>query len=297
MKSSGESNMKNKRILVLGASGMAGHTITLYFQKKGYDVTTITQNHFNVFPNKNIVLDVFKREKLELIVKKGNFDSIINCVGILNELANKNPDKAVYLNSYLPHYLSSITKDTNTKIIQMSTDCVFSGKKGQYTEYDFKDGETFYDRSKALGEITNDKDLTFRNSIIGPDINENGIGLFNWIMKQDKPIKGYTRAMWTGVTTLTLAKAMEQAIEQNLTGIYNLVNNQSISKYNLLQLFNKYFKNNSIEIEKYDGVKVDKSLLRTRTDFKFEVPSYDEMVKEMSEWVITNKEYYKNYNL
>ncbi|MBU1092995.1 MAG: SDR family oxidoreductase [Firmicutes bacterium] len=289
--------MKNNRILVLGASGMAGHTITLYFQEKGYDVSTLTQNHFSVFANKNIVLDVFEREKLENIINEGDFDAIINCVGILNEFANNNPDKAIYLNSYLPHYLSNLTKNTKTKIIQMSTDCVFSGKKGQYAEYDFKDGETFYDRSKALGEIDNNKDLTFRNSIIGPDINENGIGLFNWFMKQDKPIKGYSRAMWTGVTTVTLARAMEQAIVQNLTGIYNLVNNQSISKYELLQLFNMYFRKSSVKIEKNDEVKIDKSLLRTRSDFKFEVPSYEEMVKEMSEWVLTHKEYYKSYKL
>lgn len=289
--------MKNIKILILGASGMAGHTITLYFQEKGYDVLTLTQNDFSLIPNKNIVLDVFERIKLANIINEGDFDAIINCVGILNEFANNNPDKAIYLNSYLPHYLSNLTKNTKTKIIQMSTDCVFSGKKGQYSEYDFKDGETFYDRSKALGEIVNNKDLTFRNSIIGPDINENGIGLFNWFMKQEKPIEGYSRAMWTGVTTVTLAKAMEQAIVQNLTGIYNLVNNQSISKYELLHLFNKYFRNSSIEIEKNDEVKIDKSLLRTRADFNFEVPSYDEMVKEMSEWVLTHKEYYMSYKL
>jgi len=293
----GEMNMKNIKILILGASGMAGHTITLYFQEKGYDVLTLTQNDFSLIPNKNIVLDVFERIKLANIINEGDFDAIINCVGILNEFANNNPDKAIYLNSYLPHYLSNLTKNTKTKIIQMSTDCVFSGKKGQYSEYDFKDGETFYDRSKALGEIVNNKDLTFRNSIIGPDINENGIGLFNWFMKQEKPIEGYSRAMWTGVTTVTLAKAMEQAIVQNLTGIYNLVNNQSISKYELLHLFNKYFRNSSIEIEKNDEVKIDKSLLRTRADFNFEVPSYDEMVKEMSEWVLTHKEYYMSYKL
>lgn len=289
--------MTNKKILVLGASGMAGHTITLYFQKQGYDVITMTQNSIGVLINNNIVLDAFEREKLGGIVKSGNFDAIINCIGILNEFANDNPDKAVYLNSYLPHYLESLTKNTKTKVIQMSTDCVFSGKKGHYTEYDFKDGETFYDRTKALGELNNDKDLTFRNSIVGPDINEKGIGLFHWFMKQEGPIFGYTEAMWTGVTTLTLAKAMEKAIEENLSGIYNLVNNEPISKYDLLQLFNKYFKKGNTIIYPKSDVKVNKSLVRTRNDFSFQVPSYDLMIKEMLDWVIENKGLYPEYKI
>ena len=94
----------------------------------------------------------------------------------------------------------------------MSTDCVFSGKTGWYSETSSRDGETFYDRSKALGELENNKDLTFRNSIIGPDLNKNGIGLFNWFMKQEGQIYGFTKAIWTGVTTLTLAKAMERCV-------------------------------------------------------------------------------------
>ena len=184
-----------------------------------------------------------------------------------------------------------------TKVIHMSTDCVFSGKKGQYTEYDFKDGDTFYDRSKALGEINNNKDLTFRNSIIGPDLNENGIGLFNWFMKQNDHVNGYSNAMWTGVTTLTLAKAMEKAIEENITGIYNLVNNTSISKYELIKLFNKYFKNNKIVISKFEDFKSDKSLIRTRNDFSFTVPSYEQMVFEMHEWVLKYKDLYIRYGI
>lgn len=286
---------KKLRILILGASGMAGHTITLYFYKKRYDVTMCTQNPFNYYGIKNIVLDAFDKSKLEEVVVNGKYDAIINCIGILNDLANNNPDKAIYLNSYIPHLLESLTKNTNTKVIQMSTDCVFSGKKGLYYENDFKDGETFYDRTKALGEIDNNKDLTFRNSIIGPDINKNGIGLFNWFMKQNGPINGYTNAMWTGVTTLTLAKAMEKGIQENLTGIYNLVNNTSISKYDLLKLFNKYFKNNSIEIKPYENFKVDKSLRCGRNDFSFVVPTYEQMVKEMYEWVVSNNELYPDY--
>jgi dTDP-4-dehydrorhamnose reductase len=182
-----------------------------------------------------------------------------------------------------------------TKIIHMSTDCVFSGKTGYYSETSFRDGETFYDRSKALGELENNKDLTFRNSIIGPDISESGIGLFNWFMKQDDQISGFTKVIWTGVTTLTLAKAMEQALKENLTGIYNLVNNERISKYDLLKLFNKYMKDDQIKILPSDKLSLDKSLINNRTDFLFEVPSYEAMVAEMKVWIDNHKKLYQHY--
>lgn len=286
-----------KKILILGASGMAGHTITLYFSSIGYEVVALSQFPIEYFKGENIVMDVFDTKKLIDIIKNGNFDAVINCVGILNESAENNKDKAVFLNSYLPHLLVDITSDIKTKVIHMSTDCVFSGKKGQYKEYDFRDGDSFYDRSKALGEINNQKDLTFRNSIIGPDLNENGIGLFNWFMKQSGQIKGYSYAMWTGVTTLTLAKAMEKAIDQNLTGIYNLVNNTAISKLDLLKLFNKYFRNNEIRIVEFNDFVSDKSLVRTRNDFDFEVPSYDQMVSEMSVWIKKYKTLYPKYKI
>lgn len=282
-----------KKILVLGASGMAGHTISLYFKKQNYDVTTLTTSPFFIKPN--IVLDAFDYLKLKEVVLEGQYDAVINCIGLLNEFANNNPDKAIYLNGFLPHYLSQITKNTKTKIIQMSTDCVFSGEKGSYSEYDFKDGKTMYDQSKAIGELNNSKDLTFRNSIIGPDINPNGIGLFNWFIKQTGDLKGYRKAIWTGVTTLTLAKAMEKAIIDNLTGIYNLVNNETISKYELLKIFNDIFKKGNLKITPDDQVALNKSLMRTRKDFEFVVPSYKDMILEMAEWIKENIEIYPHY--
>lgn len=284
----------NKRVLVLGASGMAGHLISSYFNEQGYDVSTLTATK-NTNRN-NYHCDVFDRERLVKIIETGNFKTIINCIGILNEYAETSKDKAVYLNSYLPHLLSTVTKGTKTKIIQMSTDCVFSGRKGQYKENDFKDGESFYDRTKALGELNNSKDLTFRNSIIGPDINANGIGLFNWFMKQSGDIYGFTGAMWTGVTTLTLAKAMLRAIETDLSGIYNLVNNKPISKFELLELFNKYFKKNQVVVLPHSETKINKSLICTREDFDFEVPSYEQMIKEMHTWIVKHQDLYCNYN-
>ncbi|OKP83388.1 NAD(P)-dependent oxidoreductase, partial [Paenibacillus sp. P3E] len=231
------------KYLILGAAGMAGHTISLYLHEQGYEVTTFTRSYFPI--GKNIIGDAYYNlDLLSKVILEGDFTVVVNCIGLLNQYAEDNKQKAVFLNSYLPHYISDLTKEMRTRVIHMSTDCVFSGKKGNYIEDSFKDGETFYDRSKALGELDNAKDLTLRNSIIGQDMNVEGIGLFNWFMKQSNEVNGYSRAMWSGVTTLTLAKAIEKAALVNLVGIYHLVNNESISKFNLLSLFNAYFKGN-----------------------------------------------------
>jgi len=281
------------KILVLGSTGMAGHIITLYFCRRGYDTVAFSNTPFRHC--KNIIGDATDIPFMKNILEGGQYDVIINCIGILNEFAEYKKAEAVFLNSYLPHYVADFLKETKTKIIQMSTDCVFSGKLGQYSENSVKDGETFYDRSKALGELDDNKNLTFRNSIIGPDMNKSGIGLFNWFMKQKDVIEGYKTAIWTGVTTLTLAKAMEQGIKENLTGIYHLVNTESISKYDLLGLFNKYFRNNQIKIKSSNAIVSDKSLINNRTDFSFKVPDYEQMVAEMKEWVISHKELYPHY--
>jgi len=179
----------------------------------------------------------------------------------------------------------------------MSTDCVFSGKRGEYTEEDFRDGETFYDRSKALGELEDGKNITLRNSIVGPDINSKGIGLLNWFMQQKDEINGYNKAMWTGQTTLQLAKTMEQAAKDKAHGLYNTVPDHSISKYHLCNLFNHHFRNDSLIIHPVDGVNADKSLKRTRFEFGYLIPDYDIMVTELAEWIKKHKELYPHYNL
>jgi dTDP-4-dehydrorhamnose reductase len=281
------------KVLLLGATGMAGHMIALYFQGAGHDVTAFSRRKFEYC--NNIIGDITDFALLKNVIEEGKYDAVINAIGILNKDAEDNKSLAVLLNSYLPHFLGNITRDIKTKVIHMSTDCVFSGKTGGYTETSLRDGETFYDRSKALGELENNKDLTFRNSIIGPDLNRNGIGLFNWFMKQEGQINGFTKAIWTGVTTLTLAKAMEKALEENLTGLYNLVNNESVNKFDLLGLFNKHMKDSRLVILPSDAVALDKSLINNRSDFSFIVPSYEQMVIEMKEWILNHKEIYPHY--
>ncbi|MEG1790788.1 MAG: sugar nucleotide-binding protein [Clostridia bacterium] len=282
------------KVLVLGASGMAGHTVALYLNESGADVTALTRRPFELC--NNIVGDATNLHFLENVIKEGKFDAIVNCIGILNKDAEENKANAVFLNSFLPHFLVFITQNTATKIIHMSTDCVFSGYNAPYKENSFHDGETFYDRSKALGEINDTKNLTFRNSIIGPDISDDGCGLFNWFMKQDNEIHGFHNAIWTGVTTITLAKAIKKAIENNLTGLYNLVNNTSISKYELCVMFNDYFKEGKIEIVKDFRDMPNKTLINTRKDFDFIVPTYRQMIIEMKEWILEHKNLYPQYN-
>jgi len=282
-----------KKILVLGSTGMAGHLITLYFHELNYDVTALSTTAFPY--TNNIICDVMQDGQFSKIITEGNYDVIINCIGVLNQSAEDYKDKAVYLNSYLPHKICKLIEKTKTKYIHMSTDCVFSGEADYYVENSLRDGNTFYDRSKALGEINDNKNLTFRNSIIGPDMNENGIGLFNWFMKQTNNINGFDGVKWTGVTTITLAKAMEQAINENLTGIYNLVNNTTITKYDMLKLFNKLSHKN-LNITRKSDVKVSKILKNTRqNEFSFVVPSYEVMIFDMFDWINKHKNLYKHY--
>ncbi len=280
-------------ILVLGATGMAGHVISIYLKEVGHNVTAFSRREFKYC--KNIKGDITNFAYLKKVILDGNYDAVINAVGILNKEADDNKPNAILVNSYLPHYLSEITQNLKTKIIHMSTDCVFSGESGGYTETSFRDGGTFYDRTKALGELENDKDLTFRNSIIGPDLNKDGIGLFNWFMKQEGQINGYYKAIWTGVTTLTLAKAMNMALENNLTGLFNLVNNETINKFELLKLFNKHMRGNALTIFPSDVVVLDKSLINNRDDFEFTVPSYEQMIIEMKEWMDNHINLYPHY--
>jgi len=285
-----------KKILVIGAKGMAGHVVSHYLESLGkYSVWKMARN-FQTKDN-SFDLDIYDIDGLGDILISNKFDYVINCIGILNRDAEDNPEKAVWFNSYFPHWLSSMGKKCDFKLVHISTDCVFSGKEGGYTEQSFKNGIGYYAQSKALGEVINEKDLTFRTSIIGPELNIGGIGLFHWFMGQKNDISGYRYAFWTGVTTLELAKAIDAALDQNLTGLYHLVNGTKISKFDLLNLFNLIFKNDEIKISSNDSYKVDKSLIDTRNDFVYEVPSYKNMILEMKKYMDENKSLYQqNYS-
>lgn len=285
------------KFLVLGAGGMAGHVVTIHLAERGHSVTALSRNPFPWGACQSIQGDIKDASFLGGVLAAGCYDAVVNCVGVLNQDAERDRSLAVRLNSLLPHALEDMTRGTGTKVIQISTDCVFSGATGGYHEGAHRDGAAFYDRSKALGELENDKDLTFRTSLVGPDVNPNGIGLFNWFMRQSGSIKGYSRAIWTGVTTDVLAQAVEQAVECGLTGLYHLVNAAPISKFDLLGLFNEHFRNGEVNITPEPSVSVDKSLVNNRRDFPFAVPSYREMVEGMKRWVSAHAPLYPHYSL
>lgn len=283
------------KFLVLGCNGMAGHLISLYLKEKGHSVTGFARSRSKYV--ETIVGDATDTELLKSIIINGNYDSVINCIGLLNQFAENNKSMAVLLNGYLPHFLADITRGTDTQIIHMSTDCVFSGKRGQYTEEDECDGQLFYDKTKAIGEIEDEKNITLRQSIVGPDIKEEGIGLLNWFMKQEGSVNGYTKAMWTGQTTLQLAKTMESAAKQRAHGLFNTVPETNISKYELLRLFNRYMRNDELTVNPVEGVNADKSLKRTRFEFDCKIPDYETQVAELSEWMRAHREMYPHYKL
>lgn len=283
-----------KKILLLGSAGMAGQALKFELLKYSNLIELIDVSRSNKISKPSILLDVTNFDELNKIVCESNFDYIINCIGLLNNVAEKNPEQSILINSYLPRYLEKITIGTKTRIIHISTDCVFSGKKGGYIESDFKDGNGIYAQSKALGEINNDKDLTIRTSIIGPDLNSDGIGLFNWVCKQSGEIKGYKNAFWSGVTTIVLAKYIFKIIiSSNFpTGLIHFTNNKKISKYQLLCIIKDEFKLNQIKIIEFDIYKVDKSFINTRNDLDLNLSSYQEMISEMKHWMYSQEHKY-----
>lgn len=283
-----------KKIAVIGCKGMAGHVVKTYLESIGnYHVWGIARD---VKPENNLInLDITNIKELEDILNKEVFDVVINCIGVLNKSAENNSELAIWFNSYFPQLLASFGKKYDFKLIHISTDCVFSGIKGDYNEDSFKDGEGFYAKSKSLGEIINNKDLTFRTSIIGPELNQNGIGLFNWFMKQENEISGFSNAYWTGVTTIELAEGINQSIKQDLKGLYHFVNERKISKYDLINIFNQHFRDNKIKVIEDNNYKIDKSLICTRNDFNYNVSSYSDMIFKMKQWMLIHNENYNHY--
>lgn len=276
------------KILLLGSDGMLGHVVKAYFEENDYEVVCTNRKN----KKSDLYFDITDSvSAIEKIIKNVKPDVLINCIGILNKVAEEHKALAILINSYLPHYLDELSEKYKFKFIHVSTDCVFDGKVGDYDESSIPNEINMYGRSKALGEVINDRSVTLRTSIVGPDINENGIGLFQWFMKQNGEVGGYDKVIWTGVTTIWFAKCMEVAIKNNLVGLHHCVNNDSISKYDLITLFKKYF-DKDIVINHNSDVISKKTLIRTKVSYDFKIPSYDQMVKDMRDWVISHKAMY-----
>jgi dTDP-4-dehydrorhamnose reductase len=270
--------MSIKRIMVLGSTGMLGHQVTNYFLSlDNYEVLNVSYK--NKLNNDSIIINVFDLNLLEQFIHQIKPDFIVNCIGVLIGGSN-DFENAIYINAYLPHKLKKIIDNLHSKLIHISTDCVFSGNKGNYHENDYKDGLGIYAQTKILGEIIDETNTTLRTSIIGPEIKENGEGLFHWFMNQKNNINGYQKEIWSGVSTIQLSKVIKCVIEKNITGLYHVTNNTSISKNDLLHLFNKYTNKNLI-INPTQGKYSNKSLIDTRKNLGYLIPSYEEMVSEM----------------
>lgn len=286
----------NHRVLILGATGMLGHVVHAYLEKNS-DYELFNLVYRNKLNEKSILCDVTNKAELERILLEFKPSIVINCIGVLIKESQSDPSRAIYINAYLPHSLVQVCNRIQAKLIHVSTDCVFSGKSGGYSELDFRDADDVYGRSKSLGEVIISPHLTLRTSIIGPEIKAQGEGLFHWFMRQEGVINGYTKAFWGGVTTLELSKAILKSIQEELTGLYHVTNGTRISKFDLLSIINQKLPKKKVEIHPVYGKEVDKSLV-TSKEVDFRVPSYSQMTDEMIKEILANESMYKeNYNI
>lgn len=271
------------KILILGSEGMAGHMISNYLSKQGYTINTLARN------NADFCVNVENINEITTLVERirNDYDFIINCIGLLVQQSIERPDRAAIINAWLPHMIENKIQKSKTRFIHLSTDCVFDGTEGNYSEDHVHTEVNAYGKSKSYGEINNTKDITFRMSIIGPEIKKNGTGLMNWITtSEEKTLSGWDNALWNGITTLQLAKCIEQYLKNPIvSGIYHLVNNDVyITKYELLNKINKQY-NLGKTIFKSKGPKsVNKILVNNRQDFQFDIPDYDIQLQELHEY-------------
>jgi dTDP-4-dehydrorhamnose reductase len=264
------------KITVVGSRGMAGHVIVKYLKQQGHTVASVDRT----------VLDI-EHDNVNQFFKAQDCDFLINAVGLLVKDCGDRPDRAATVNAWWPQYCAYRLKDTNTRLIHLSTDCVFDGAQGNYIEADKHTETNAYGRSKSFGEINNAKDITFRMSIIGPEL-KNGTGLLNWILtNKDREMPGWDNAWWNGITTLQLAKCIDHYIRQpTIAGIYHLVNNDvQINKYDLLCKINEVYKLDK-HIVCTQGLKtVNKILVDTRGEIDFAIPDYDTQLQQLRDFI------------
>lgn len=240
------------------------------------------------------IIDLRNIDQVKAIIKKIKPNIVINAAGLLIKDSETKPLDATLLNSVLPLSLQLLSKKLNFKLIQISTDCVFSGDDGPYKISDYKDPKNIYGKTKALGEINDNYNLTIRTSVIGPDLKKEGKELFNWFMHQSGKVNGYAKSIWSGITTLELAKCIELCIIEDIVGIKHLSTKSPISKYELLLLLKNYT-SNKIILEKVDGPVTNKVLLIDENDFFYCKKSHNILIEEMVRDIVETKNY-PHYN-
>lgn len=284
--------MKSTKVLILGATGMLGHTLfSELTDKNDLDVYGTARNIRAVewaFPQK-------KLEKIRQGVDAENFDTIIravtstkpdiviNCIGLIKHVPMaQDPLSAINVNAQLPHRISLVCKTAGARMVHFSTDCAFDGKKGGYTEQDASDAKDLYGRTKYLGEVEYPHCITLRTSIIGHEL-KGKRGLVEWFLSQEGKVRGFTRAIYSGFPTVEMARIIGDYVMPNrdLTGLYHVSSNP-ISKYDLLQLVAERY-GKQIEIEPFDDFCCDRSLDSSR--FKdvtgYNPPPWPDLVEKM----------------
>tara|TARA_Y100000994_G_scaffold247217_1_gene252113 strand:+ start:618 stop:1490 length:873 start_codon:yes stop_codon:yes gene_type:complete len=289
----------NRKILILGVDGMIGHKIAQVLainnEVTGTSRKEISSSDLGIkratILNKDFVID----KSLDFISDIMP-DVIINCVGITTRRINEsNTNHLSLINSDLPKLINDWSMNNSIKMIHMSTDCVFSGKSGNYLDDDIPDAEDIYGYSKSIGEINNNKTLTLRSSMIGREI-YNHTELFEWLIKnKNGKIEGYDNVIYSGITTIRMAKIIDFILKENLnlSGIYN-ISSIPISKYDLLKLLINSF-DLKIDISKTAQIKSNKVLISKKfTEITgIKTPNWTDLISEFKQDCETYSDIYK----
>ena len=282
--------MEKTKILVLGASGMLGHTLFKYLSSKDnlevFGTFRDCNEDFFMHYEKKFLLNNIDASDLNSIEKnllEIKPKIVINCIGVIKQSKDLEKSNMIFLNSLFPKSMSEICERLKIRLLLVSTDCVFSGKKGFYSELDVPDCNDLYGISKLEGEVT-DKEhvITLRTSIIGHEL-RNKESLLEWFLRQKKSIKGYEKAIFSGFPTVVFAQIIYDFIIFNnkLSGLFHVSSNP-ISKFDLIKKISYKYKKN-INIIKDDVVKIDRSLnsKKFKSITGFIPPSWDEMIELM----------------
>ena len=258
------------KILILGATGMLGSQVCKYFyNKKKYATICVARSRkkftlLNSTGKKKIkatFLDLQSLKKTKKMILKLQPDYLINCVGMVKQIMNKqNKKETFFLNTKLPKVLNDLAKSENFKFIHFSTDCVFSGKRGHYRENDVSDCKDYYGKTKYLGENDSINTINLRTSIIGHELNTK-IGLLEWFLSSKKKVFGFKNAIFSGLTTLEIAKILDKhIINKNVIkfGTFH-ISSKPINKYNLLKMISKIYKKNILIVPNY-SIKCNRAL-------------------------------------
>lgn len=280
------------KILVLGSTGMLGSAVFRAFQSnKDLDVWGTLRNTSGLtyFPAQDHIklisdIDVLDQDILLNLFEKIKPDVVINCVGLIKQLSSaKDPLVILPINSILPHRLAKLCSISGSRLVHISTDCVFSGIKGLYTESDISDAVDLYGKSKFIGELSElPHVITLRTSIIGHELNSN-YSLIDWFLSQSGAVKGYINAIYSGLPTVELARVIMDFVipRPDLTGLYHVAS-KPINKYELLKLVAEVY-GKEITITPDDKLFIDRSLNgnRFRDDSGYIAPEWPQLVEMM----------------